>query len=210
VLFFGMVAGFFFFSNPHAHLVAQGSEKQPKLSCPEKWWAVCHLFVAKRAYQATLHSLSTTDSIRQSGLLDGDSNGGQTDAFKHACWMAAVSLEVGWRKARRLGRAHEKGNYRSFKKSQRKGIPDTHDKAASNMDLWNNRQGIDIALAYPDASRQNLSEIIIRAIENGKMKIVQKNADGQFLDVEGRVIPHEDLTGKWENGKVLVPSDQVR
>lgn len=180
-----------------------------KVSCPEKRWALFHPFIARQSYSLTKDALHIADSIQNTRSLDGDIHGGQVDAFKHAYWMALLSQHINYRRALKLGKAHEKGNYKSFKKSKRKGIQTSHDKVSSKMDLWNNQKGLEIGLALKDQGFKVIQLAIIDSIRSGVMKIIYKNASGQFLDCEGNVIPKENLIGNWENEKCLVPSDKV-
>jgi hypothetical protein len=180
-----------------------------KISCPEKRWALFHPFIARQSYSLTKDALQVADSIKNTGTLDGDINGGQEDAFKHAYWMALLSQHIKYRKALKLGKVHEKGNYKSFKKSKRKGIQASHDKVSSIMDLWNNQKGLEIGLELKDQDLIIIQLAIIDSIQSGVMKIIYKNVSGQFLDCEGNIIPADSLIGKWENEKCLVPSDRI-
>ncbi|MDF1673085.1 MAG: hypothetical protein P1U41_06245, partial [Vicingaceae bacterium] len=87
-----------------------------KLSCPEKWWVIWHPFVAKKAFNVSQLARQKTDSIKQNKILKGNGSGGQVDAFRHTFWMAKLTNEIGWRRAEKLGKAHEKGNYKDYKK----------------------------------------------------------------------------------------------
>ncbi|MCB0823832.1 MAG: hypothetical protein KDC09_14125, partial [Bacteroidales bacterium] len=115
--------------------------------------------------------------------------------------------EISENKALRLGKAHEKGNYLELKKAKKKGIYNSHDAVASEMDLYNNQIGIEIGLQYPEASREELKLLITEAILSGKMMVIKKNEKGEFLDENGDTIPKEKLIGIWETDKVLVKSD---
>ena len=88
------------------------------LSGPEKYWIITHPFIAKKVWKITSHTLAITKEVINDSLLDGDEAGGQVDAFRHAFWIASLSQKICWRKALSLGKAHEKGNYRSFKKGK--------------------------------------------------------------------------------------------
>ncbi len=178
-----------------------------KISCPEKWWVIFHPFIAKKTYQITRYVRSVADSVKKTNILDGDINGGQVDAFKHSYWMATLSQNIKWKKALKLGKAHEKGNYKSHKKGIRKGIKETHDKISSEMDMWNNHRGIKIGGKYEESSRIVIKQIVIDSIQAGVMRIIKKNSSGKYLDCEGNIIPPDSLNGKWENNKCLVPSD---
>jgi hypothetical protein len=177
-----------------------------KLSRPEKCWVIKHIFVAKKAWKITQYVRLQTDSIQKTSMLDGDANGGKVDAFRHAFWMASLSQKMRWRKAYRLGKAHEKGNYLDYKKHRLEDgtFPD---KVSSDMDLWNNNIGLQIGKANKGISSDSLKNIVIEYIHNGKMKIIKKNIQGQFINFEGNIIENDSLKGKWENQKVLVNSD---
>ena len=177
-----------------------------KLSCPEKCWSIKHIFVASKAWKITQYVRLQTDSIKKINILDGDVNGGQVDAFRHAFWMALLSQKINWRKAYRLGKAHEKGNYLDFKKHRLEDgtFPD---KVSSDMDFWNNDIGLEIGKANPNISVDSLKNIVIFNICNGKMKVIKKNQTNQFLDNNGNIIESDSLKGKWENSKVLINSN---
>jgi len=177
-----------------------------KLSRPEKCWVIKHIFVAKKAWKITQYVRLQTDSIQKTNILDGDANGGKVDAFRHAFWMASLSQKIRWRKAYRLGKAHEKGNYIDYKKHRLEDgtFPD---KVSSDMDLWNNNIGLQIGKTNKGISSDSLKNIVIEYIQNGKMKIIKKNIQGQFINFEGNIIENDSLKGKWENQKVLVNSD---
>lgn len=184
-------------------------KKFSKLSRPEKCWAFQHPFILKKTWNITQEVLKITDSIAGVITLDGDKNGGQVDAFRHAYWMASLAQHIGWRRALKLGRAHEKANYIDFKKHK---LEDgTHpDKAGSNMDLYNNKVGAVIGKENKNIFGKDLQIIIIDAIKAGKMKIVKKDSIGNFLDEKGNIIPADSLQGKWENAKCLVDSNKEK
>lgn len=200
-------AFFLFFLATPANLSAQATISDPVVSCPEKWWAITHPCRAKKAYRITLQSLATTDSLRQSGNFTGPKASERLDAFKHGYWMVCLAATIGSRKAEKLGRAHEKGNYRAFKKGQRKGVSGYHDKASSEMDLWNNAIGIMIASENPGATAETVTEKVMEAIYAGRMRIIRKNEQGDYLNAQGLVIDPDGMQGAWDNGKVLVPSN---
>ena len=91
----------------------------------------------KKALVISELSREKTNEIILDQALKGSGNSGQVDAFRHAFWMANLTKEIGWRRAKRLGLAHEKGNYKAYKKrkSEDGEIPD---KMSSEMDLFNN------------------------------------------------------------------------
>lgn len=173
-----------------------------KLSCPEKRWVIFHPFVAKKALKVSLEAREITDEIKQQKLLVGTGNGDQIDAFRHAYWMARLAQEIHWRKANRLGKAHEKGNYQQFKKGKLEDdvLPD---KISSEMDLFNNKVGLNLGKLNKE---KELKNEVLNLVKDGKCKIIKTDADGNFLDEKNNLIPLEELKGKWETRKVLVDS----
>ena len=179
-----------------------------KLTPPEKRWVILHPFVAKKAYEISEEAKKVSLSLLNDTLLDGDNNGGQIDAFRHAYWMARLTQEIGRRRARSLGKAHEKGNFWQYKKKYKEEgtIPD---KKSSEMDILNNDIGIDIGLENKNISKDSLKKLIIDFILDGGLWILYKDDKGNFLDCDGNIIPSTSL-GKWETPKCLVPSNKKR
>jgi hypothetical protein len=178
-----------------------------KVTCPEKWWAAMHPFVAGKAITITLDVLEITDSLWGEKNTEYNLTPQQADAFRHAFWMASLVQEIHWRKARSLGNAHERGNYRTFRKNIRQGKDDLHDEAAKQMDLWNNREGIAIGIAKSGSNRKELIQVVRDSIESGALKIIRTTASGKYLDCNGNNIAEENYKNKWFNDKCLVPSD---
>lgn len=176
------------------------------LSYPEKYWVLAHPFIAGKTYYITKEAKKMAAQVAEYNSIDKDSNGGQMDAFRHAVWMALLVQKIAPKKAQKLGKAHEKGNYRDFKKNlvEEGAVPD---KISSEMDLWNNMAGILIGKQNREASKDSLKHLVIEAVNAGKMRIIKKDKNGNFLDEDSRIISAESLTGKWENNKCLVPSD---
>ncbi|MET2986120.1 DUF6973 domain-containing protein [Aureibaculum conchae] len=176
------------------------------LSKPERTWVIFHPFKAKKAYQISREALITADSIGKENTIGNDMNGGQLDAFKHSFWMAKSAQSIGKNAALSLGRAHEKGNYQTFKKRQLEdGI--APDKPASDMDLFNNHVGASLGKQYKKASKKTVINHLLVAIRQGKLRMLKKDASGNFLDCKGQIIPINSLKGKWENDKCLVPTN---
>jgi hypothetical protein len=181
-----------------------------QLSRPEKCWTIAHPFVAKKAWVCTQQARAATDSLEKNGTLT-DPDGGQLDAFRHAYWMALLVQKMSAKKAEKLGIAHEKGNYIQFKKGQleEKARPDS---LASEMDLKNNRAGIEAGLKYKadtSLSKGSLVETILFLDWEGQLTITKKDSSGQYLTCEGKVIDLSVYTGIWSVPKCLVPSNNV-
>ena len=179
-----------------------------ELSGPKRTWVLFHPFKATKSLKISKETNRVADSIAKTNLLDGDKNGGQVDAFRHAYWMARLRQEIGKRAARSLGRAHEKENYLLYKKRRLEDgtVPD---EVSSIMDLYNNEQGLKLITKGSKTSKKGLIYRVINAILQGKMKIIKKDKKGNFLTKEGKIISKESLKGKWKNNKYLVPSNQT-
>lgn len=188
--------------------LAQDSNYQKfrKLSCPEKWWTITHPFIAKKASKITTEARNTTKKVLTDTILKGTGNGLQVDAFRHTYWMARLAQEINWRKTKRLGIAHEKGNKKDFKKHRYEdgSIPD---KTSSDMDFFNNSVGIKLGKENRKISQEELKEIVIQVILQGKCKMIKMDDKGNFLDCNNQTISPEKLKGKWENEKCLVNSN---
>lgn len=177
------------------------------LSPPEKRWVLFHPFVAAKARKITEKARSETKALRQDPRLDGDENGGQLDAFRHAYWMALLSQKFCWKKARSLGRAHEKGNFIDFKRHRMEDgiLPDS---VASVMDLKNNESGVWIGRENKMLTTDSLKEVIVKNIMEGQLYIIRKNEHGKFLNCQGEVIDTNLFLHRWNIPKCLVPSNQ--
>lgn len=177
-----------------------------KVSSPEKIWIFFHPFKAKKAFLISKETERTKDSIENIGSIGNDNNGGQLDAFKHSFWMARLTQGIGKRAAFNLGKAHEKGNYKTYKKRKLEDgfLPD---KQSSEMDLFNNKVGISVGNFNKKTSKQELIQQLLDSLHDGKLRILKKNSSGNFLDCQGKILPMDSLKGKWNTKKCLVPSD---
>ena len=179
-----------------------------QLSSPEKIWTMGHPFIAKKAWNITVRTRFVTDSLQKEGIPDRDPSGGKLDAFRHSFWMATLTERIGVRKALSLGRAHEKGNYRDFKRN-RFEEGDIPDKAASEMDLFNNKIGAGIGSALQGTNEKLVVDSVLRAIASGRMLIVLKDTLGSSCDSLLNPIPQSELRGKWITPRLLVRSNRI-
>lgn len=90
------------------------------------------------------------------GLTDG-----HADAFRHAYWNALMTQRYGEEWAREFATAHERN-------------PSSH-HIPVGMDLHNNEVGREIAQANPDASPEELANLVEQAVKDGKMVVIDKN-----------------------------------
>lgn len=176
------------------------------LTFPEKIWVVTHPFVVKKAWKITQDARKVTRQLLDANALDGDYDGGKIDAFRHGFWMASLVQKIRPRKAYRLGIAHEKAAKIKFRRGEYEEdqIPDS---VASQMDELNNEVGISIGKKHKQASQDELINIIIEAILDGRFYIIKKNSKGQYLNCNGEIIPEEEYKGKWNNDKCIETSD---
>jgi len=182
------------------------SKQFRSLSRPEKIWVITHPFISKKCSIVSKRATEVANQVKKSNRLDTLSNGGQLDAFRHSFWMASLSQKIKSRKARKLGEAHEKGNFIDFKKRKlEEGI--IPDRPSCEMDLWNNEQGIKIGKTYCRAIEEELISKVIEWIRAGEMRIIKRNGRGEFVDEKGNVLQPAQLKGVWEIPKVLVPSN---
>ncbi len=178
-----------------------------KLSRPEKFWVFAHPFVAKKALRMTRIAIATADSISRTTILDGDPAGGQVDAFRHCYWMALLITKMNPKKALKLGKAHEKGNYLEFKagKLEQGILPDS---VSSAMDIYNNEIGAGIGkFWFSTVSPLEIQLHVIAKIKNGDLLVIKKNKSGNYLNCEGEIINMEKWKGKWGIAKCLVKSN---
>lgn len=90
----------------------------------------------------------------------------RTDAFRHTYWNALMTQRFGEEWTRKFATAHER----------RPGDPAPREA----MDLYNNEIGRQIGMANPDASPEELSGLVLAAVNNGDTVFV--SADGHGLD----------------------------
>lgn len=89
------------------------------------------------------------------------------DAFRHAYWNALMVQKYGEDFARDFATAHE-------------GSAETADSEA--MDLYNNQVGRRIAVENPDASPEELANLIQQAVTNGEMVVIDGKGDLAWSD----------------------------
>ena len=207
-IFTSVLTAFIFFSISCFDLNAQvnyGKEFR-HLSCSEKRWVILHPFIAKKTFRLSIRAREAANEMLNDSLLDQDVSGGQNDAWRHTFWMALLSQHICWRKARGLGKAHEKGNYREFKKRKAEEgvLPDSVSRA---MDLFNNEIGIAIGRANEKLPEEDLKKAVRDSVLAGKAKVVLKNEKGEVLNCDGYVIDEKKYFHVWNIPKCLVNSD---
>lgn len=177
---------------------------------PELRWTLAHPKAGKIGWHCAQRARFLTDSLEKAGVLT-DGNGGQLDAFRHACWMALMVQHTSPMRAEQLGRAHEKSNYKDFRRHRYEdgAAPDS---MATVMDLYNNSTGIAIGLAWKNgapATRGTLVNRLLNAVWNGQLRILKKDANGNYLTCSNAKITLTEYHNRWSIPKCLVPSNQV-
>lgn len=87
-----------------------------------------------------------------------DRNDNHNDAFRHAYWNALMTRRFGEEWARNYANAHEMR-------------PD-NTQPRESMDLYNNEVGRQIAVDNPDASDEEIADLIEQAVRDGRMVVV--------------------------------------
>lgn len=158
-----------------------------RLSGPEKTWTLLHPFKAGRAWNITRETSELVKTYQQLSVLDTFHHGGKIDAFRHTYWMARVCQTIGPKAALKLGKAHERGNYRQFRKG--KGEDGTlQDSTACVMDLRNNEAGITLGNQHRTAALDSIAMLVIDLINAGNLTILKRNAEGQLVTCEGLIV----------------------
>ncbi len=180
----------------------------PGLSRHEKGWALLHPIAALKVKRIASRAAPVYKGMLASNELDPYANGGRLDAFRHVFYMAAFAQQVPAKKLRRLGRAHEKGNYRQFLRAQHEEgeVPDS---LSSVMDLQNNELGLRLGKENKSLELQQLRDKAVTAIKQGEAVIMKRNRKGEYMDCEGRVLKLSKTIQQWNLPKCLVPSDYV-
>jgi hypothetical protein len=176
-----------------------------KLSKYEKSWALWHPFAAVKIKQHQAEMYAVYKEVKQQHVLDTFENGGKLDAFRHTFAMAYFSTFVKTKKLRKLGKAHEKANHRQFLHSLPDEDGELSDSLSSVMDLQNNEVAFSLAKEIKKLSTEEIKQKILLLIKNGDVFIMKRNAQGQYLDYDNRIIPVEKLK-VWTNPKCLIKS----
>ncbi len=185
---------------------SQSDIKSREVSCPEKWWAVTHPFVAIKAIRLSREArrLVKNDTIQR--LFGTDGNGGGLDAFRHTYWMASLSQYIGERKALKLGLAHEKGNEKDIRKNRLEDgwVPDN---VSIEMDLHNNAIGVKLASKKAPMTQNALVKKVHDVFLNGRLVVIKKDTAFNSLSIGGEIIPNESWQGKLDSPRALIPSN---
>jgi hypothetical protein len=174
----------------------QSANAFPSLSRPEWFWVFTHPFAAPKAWKVSRETIRICSERRGKHPLDSTLSGGNLDAFRHAYWMARLTQRIGEKRARRLGEAHEKGNYRMFLKGKlEEGM--RPDSLSSVMDLQNNEWGIKMGKENPKLLPQQVSDLVVRELLGGKGIKLLCSPEGAWLDCSQKTIDLFAYSGRW-------------
>ena len=152
-------------------------------------------------------AMKVYSEVRQSKQLDTLESGGKLDAFRHVYTMAYLARTIQVSKLRALGSAHEKGDKLLFLNGDNE-FGERPDSMACEMDLKNNELGLMIGSEHVKASNEELKQLVIVAIKEGRAWYFKRNSLRQYLDCEGKIINLEDYKGKWAIPKCLISTDK--
>ncbi len=175
-----------------------------KLGFHEKVWVFIHPFSAKKAQKITKHVISASDSLAK--RYDWPSSSYSTkDAFRHGYWMSILSTEIGPKRAKSLGVAHEKKNQRDLLKNRLEegSVPDN---VSIEMDLYNNGVGIESSMNCADCNRILLLNQVLDDLRGGKYRVVLQTKEGEFLDAKKQILKPKDWQGNADSPRILVES----
>lgn len=119
--------------------------------------------------KAKFYQLMTEAEDTALGVYPGDKEqDDQTDAFRHAYWNALMTQEFGEDWTKEYGSKHE-------------GRPDNA-AVREAMDLHNNEIGRNIALQNPDASPEELQQLVKDAVGRGDTVVINQGHELSWSD----------------------------
>jgi hypothetical protein len=174
----------------------------------EVFWGIWHPFAAIKVKKMYSNAQVIYKQPTIKLALDSFNNGGKLDAFRHAFFMAAFAQKIKTKKLKKLGIAHEKGNYRQFKKNK-KEEGEQPDSLSNVMDLKNNELGLNIGTENKKLSLDELKQKVIKEINAGKAIIIKRDNNGHYVDCNNQLIDQKLYVNKWYVPKCLVLSDYI-
>jgi hypothetical protein len=144
--------------------------------------------------------------VKQSKVLDTLENGGRMDAFRHVYFMAYLINYVKEEKLRKLGIAHEKGNYHQFIRHQLE-FSERPDSLACVMDLRNNEVGFELKKALTCFKPDSLAKLVIEHMKQGKAWYLKRNEQKNYVSCENEAINLSLYTNNWFIPKCLIPTN---
>lgn len=180
--------------------------KPPRLSRYELCWSLLHPVAALKVKGITKRCYVIYNDPALKVQLDSFASGGRLDAFRHAFFMAAYAQRIKTKKLRKLGKAHEKGNYRQFLRS-RQEEGEVPDSLSSVMDLQNNELGLRVGSEHQQTALADLKVIVISEIRNGNAVILKRNSAGHYVSCSGSELDLSQYRKVWAVPKCMIPSN---
>lgn len=180
---------------------------QHAISKYEYRWAAWHPFTALKIKKQLPKALAIYKSIEQQKTLDTLTFGGKLDAFRHSFTMAYLARSISTKKLKKLGIAHEKGNKKGFYNNQLE-FTERADSLACEMDLRNNELGFLIGSNNKKATNEELKQLIISEIKNGKAWYLKRNKKNEYLTCDNQTIDLPDYKGIWSVPKCLIKTNE--
>jgi len=180
---------------------------QQPVSRYEFRWACFHPFAALSVKRQLPKALAVYGEMKQRAVPDAYNSGGKLDAFRHVYTMAFLARKISAGKLRKLGKAHEKGNERQFRKGQQEE-GERPDSLASEMDLRNNELGFVLGRANRTADDEALKETVLQAINDGKAWYLKRNARSEYVDCAGKPLDPALYKGNWYVPKCLIKTNE--
>ncbi len=172
-------------------------------SSAEWRWSFLNPRPALRIRNNAAIAVSHSENRKLPGMRDG-----QQDAFRHSFWNVLNTIDVGQSTAKEYADLHESSN------------KPNSDPVAVEMDLYNNMIGRKIASEYlesiggkenlpkDDAWESDVGELVQKALDEGRMKVISMDSKNNYLDADGYRI-NTSVEG-WEKQKHLVQSNVER
>lgn len=164
-------------NNPIIYLDPDGQEKA-------RWEEILHAIADPiHAVSINRNRNNAFNAAKYSGLPHP--RDGRQDAFRHAYWNALNTVDAGYISARNFATLHERGsNPADDPKSSE------YDPVAIKMDLYNNEVGRRIGLENPNATPDELMNLVMQALANGELQVVYLK-DNQYVDTYGNIVNAE-------------------
>jgi len=179
---------------------------QKRISKYEVLWAFKYPIAACKIKKQWPMVIRQYQLVKQSKVLDTLENGGKMDAFRHVYFMAYLINYVKEEKLRKLGIAHEKGNYLQFIKHQLE-FSERPDSLACIMDLRNNEVGFELKKALTCFIPDSLANSVIKQIHQGKAWYLKRNEQKNYVSCENEAINLSLYDNNWFIPKCLIPTN---
>ncbi|PHM39160.1 Colicin-E3 immunity protein [Xenorhabdus mauleonii] len=124
---------------------------------------------------ARFSTLGDSDKYPHGVLQEnGNFEGSQVNAFRHALWQATITAKFGEKTASRVADAHE--TYRTLDLNVRhfKTLPE----ADQTIDMLNNPQGRAVGMKNTGATQKNLAKEVLNHFHKNGLYVAKKDASG--------------------------------